>query len=149
MGDLRVVATGAALVGIYFEGHDPEPELGAVPAARHEVLDRAEEELAEYFRGERRSFAVPLEFRGTPFQQAVWRALGAIPFGETRTYGELARQLGRPGAARAVGAANRVNPFSIVVPCHRVVGASGELTGYAGGLDRKRWLLEHERGGES
>ncbi|HUR26576.1 MAG TPA: methylated-DNA--[protein]-cysteine S-methyltransferase, partial [Planctomycetota bacterium] len=102
-------------------------------------------ELEAWFRGTRTRFDVPVVHAGTPFESEVWRALAAIPFGETKSYGELARALGRPGASRAVGRANGSNPIAILVPCHRVIGASGDLTGYAAGLDRKRWLLAHER----
>jgi len=108
------------------------------------VLRRAAAQLAEYFAGARRDFDVPLAPRGTGFQQRVWRELAKIPYGQTRSYGELARSLGRPTASRAVGAANGRNPISILVPCHRVVAGTGALTGYAGGLAAKRWLLEHE-----
>ena len=108
------------------------------------VLLQAERELEEYFAGRRTAFSVPLSMHGTPFQMAVWAALRAIPYGETRSYGELARRIGRPGACRAVGMANHVNPLPILVPCHRVVGADGHLTGYAGGLDGKKYLLDLE-----
>ena len=109
------------------------------------MLALAATQLGEYFAGERRSFDLPLGARGTGFQQLVWRALTQIPCGETWTYGQLAHAIGRPSASRAVGAANARNPIAIIVPCHRVIGASGELTGYAGGMAAKRWLLEHER----
>jgi methylated-DNA-[protein]-cysteine S-methyltransferase len=108
------------------------------------LLDRAVEQLAEYFAGERQEFDLPLDPVGTEFQVRVWRSLAQIGFGETWTYGRQAEWLGRPGASRAVGAANGRNPLSIVLPCHRVVGASGSLTGFAGGLGAKRWLLAHE-----
>jgi len=108
------------------------------------VLDEAATQLAEYFAGDRQEFELPLGPEGTGFQRLVWRALATIPFGETRTYGEIARAIRRPAASRAVGAANGRNPISIIVPCHRVVGASGALTGYAGGMDAKQWLLGHE-----
>lgn len=110
-----------------------------------EVLAQAAREIGEYFEGERRVFTVPTAAAGTPFQQAVWNALKKIPYGETRSYGEIARQIGHPRASRAVGQANNRNPLPIVVPCHRVIGASGALTGYAGGLDIKVRLLELER----
>jgi methylated-DNA-[protein]-cysteine S-methyltransferase len=103
-------------------------------------------QLAEYFAGERTSFDLPLTMHGTPFELRVWEALRTIPHGETRSYGELASQIGAPGSARAVGRANGRNQISIIVPCHRVIGADGTLTGYAGGLQAKRALLEHERG---
>ena len=101
-------------------------------------------ELEEYFSGKRERFTVPLASSGTPFQQSVWAALQKIPFGHTRSYGELAEKLGNPGAARAVGRANATNPICVIVPCHRVIGADGGLTGFAFGEDTKRWLLEHE-----
>lgn len=109
------------------------------------MLDRAAEQLAAYFAGELTAFDLPLAPAGTEFQQKVWSQLRAIPYGETRTYGELATKLRRPTASRAVGAANGKNPLGIVVPCHRVIGASGDLTGYAGGLPMKKWLLAHEQ----
>lgn len=115
-------------------------EHAPVPAS----LAPACEQLQEYFRGDRQGFDLPLDLQGTPFQKRVWEALLEIPFGSTRSYGELAAKLGDPGAVRAVAAANARNPVCIVVPCHRVVGADGSLTGYAGGLARKKWLLEHE-----
>ncbi len=108
------------------------------------MLARAAAQLAEYFAGKRRDFDVPLAASGTGFQQRVWRELAKIPYGETRSYGELARALGSPTASRAVGAANGKNPISILVPCHRVIAGSGALTGYAGGVAAKKWLLEHE-----
>jgi len=109
-----------------------------------EVLARAREQLNEYFARSRTTFDLPLDPAGSPFERRVWEALRAIPYGSTVSYGELARRLGDPRATRAVGAANGKNPIPIIVPCHRVVGARGELTGFGGGLDRKRWLLEHE-----
>lgn len=108
------------------------------------VLYQAEAALARYFAGELQSFSLPLQPHGTPFQQAVWHQLLQIPYGQTRTYGELAKALGKPGAARAVGMANHRNPISILIPCHRVIGADGSLTGYGGGLDMKRFLLQLE-----
>ena len=111
----------------------------------HPVLDRAERELHEYFAGRRRSFTVPTRAVGTEFQRAVWTALRELPFATVCSYGALAARLGRPSAARAVGAANARNPLAIVVPCHRVVGSGAGLVGYAGGLPAKAWLLAHER----
>jgi methylated-DNA-[protein]-cysteine S-methyltransferase len=108
------------------------------------VLLETARQLDEYFRGERREFDLSLRLEGTPFQVAAWKALLEIPFGQTRSYGEQARAMGRPSATRAVGGANGRNPFTILVPCHRVVGSDGRLTGYGGGLPVKRWLLEHE-----
>lgn len=112
----------------------------------HPVVDEAIRQLREYLDGTRREFDLPLDPEGTPFQQKVWDVLRAIPYGETITYGEQARRLGDPRRARAVGAANGRNPIAVIVPCHRVVGADGSLTGYAGGVERKDWLLRHERG---
>ena len=109
-------------------------------------LGAAREQIAAYFAGELRQFSLPLAPRGTPFQMQVWAALQRIPFGETRSYGALAASLGQPGSARAVGAANRTNPIGIIVPCHRVIGADGTLTGYAGGIERKQFLLDLEAG---
>ncbi|MHB8055173.1 MAG: methylated-DNA--[protein]-cysteine S-methyltransferase [Candidatus Aminicenantales bacterium] len=109
------------------------------------VLAAGARQLGEYFAGKRRVFDLPLDLNGTPFQREVWGALQKVPFGETTSYGEIARRIGRPAAVRAVGAANGRNPVSIIVPCHRIVGADGRLTGYGGGLWRKEWLLRHER----
>ncbi|MBI5433028.1 MAG: methylated-DNA--[protein]-cysteine S-methyltransferase [Planctomycetes bacterium] len=121
------------------------PELARTRDDLSPELAHVRDELAAYFAGERERFELELSPRGTPFQHMVWQALRAIPFGETRSYAELARAIGRPKAVRAVGAANGANPWAIVVPCHRVIGADGSLTGYAGGLERKRALLELER----
>lgn len=129
----------------------PEPgrqwRAGADPTPATGVLDETARQLAEYFAGRRLVFTVPLALDGTPFQQAVWAALGTVEWGRTVTYGELAARVGRPGAARAVGHANARNPVAVIVPCHRVVGADGTLTGYGGGLDAKRLLLDLERTG--
>jgi methylated-DNA-[protein]-cysteine S-methyltransferase len=146
IGELLLTASDSALTGVRFPGTG---EVTAAPAndARgpaSAVLARACEQLAEYFAGSRTTFAIPVEPAGTPFQRRVWEALRAIPYGTTLSYGELARRLGDVRATRAVGAANGRNPIPIIVPCHRVVGADGSLTGFGGGLDRKRWLLEHE-----
>ena len=145
VGTLTLVATDDALVGLSFPEHAGAPSWPSRPAPRHPVLELAARELAAYFAGTLRAFTVPLDPQGTAVQREVWDAVAAIPFGQTRAYGEIARALGRPRAARAVGAANGRNPLSLLVPCHRVVGAHGALTGYAGGVSRKRWLLEHER----
>ena len=143
LGMLRLVERDHALAGIYLPTQDV-PWLADVPRRTTRLLERAAGQLVEYFAGDRRAFDLPLSLRGTGFQSLVWRALAAIPYGETRSYGELARAIGRPAASRAVGFANSNNPISIVVPCHRVIAASGSLTGYAGGLAAKRWLLDHE-----
>jgi len=145
VGSLRIVATEEALVGLTLPGQPRALPVAARDGSGHPVLERARRQLAEYFAGERRAFDLPLAPRGTPFQQAVWRALLRIPLGETRSYGQIAAELGRRSGGRAVGAANARNPISIVIPCHRVIGADGSLTGYAGGEGAKRWLLEHER----
>lgn len=128
------------LTGLRFSGLEEETGTGENDA----VLDAAQRQLEEYFCGRRRQFDLPLRMEGTPFQQEVWRALTEIPYGEVVTYGEIARRIGRPRACRAVGMANHNNPISIIVPCHRVIGASGALTGYGGGLNVKEMLLELE-----
>jgi methylated-DNA-[protein]-cysteine S-methyltransferase len=122
------------------------PEVRSDPDAAYPPIREATRQLAEYFAGARRAFDLPLDLRGTPFQLRVWEALLRIPYGETRTYGQLAAQIGHPGAARAVGAANGANPVAIIVPCHRVVASGGGLGGYGGGLDRKEFLLGLESG---
>ena len=146
LGQLRLVGRESALLGIYFPDHTPPPRYAA-PDRDHPILDAAAAQLVAWCAGVRDDFDLPIALEGTPFQQSVWQALLDIPLGETRTYGALARVLGKPaGSARAVGAAVGRNPLSIVVPCHRVVGAKGQLTGFAGGLQRKRWLLARESG---
>jgi methylated-DNA-[protein]-cysteine S-methyltransferase len=148
LGRLKLVAADEGLTGVYFPDHRREPDLHVRDVERHPVLELARKEIAEYFAQKRTRFETPLAppsvRRGTDFQHAVWNALLTIPFGETRSYGDLARLIGRPSAVRALGAANGLNPISILVPCHRVVGADGTLTGYAGGIETKRWLLAHE-----
>ena len=149
VGPLRLIATESHLVAVLWPD-DAEGRVRFVTdpvdvaAADHPILAAAADQLDEYFAGDRRSFDLPLDLRGTEFQQQVWRALAEIPFGETSTYGKQAAAIGRPRAIRAVGSANGRNPLSIVLPCHRIVGADGKLTGFAGGLDTKRWLLDHE-----
>lgn len=147
VGALRLVASDKGLVAILWENDSPgRVRLEAMAEAEgHPVLVRAGEQLREYFAGTRKRFDVPLDCRGTDFQKRVWAELLAIPFGETRSYGAIAAKLGRPNASRAVGAANGRNPISIIAPCHRVVGSTGKLTGFAGGLDAKAYLLELER----
>lgn len=117
---------------------------GARPDANHRILAATARQLDEYFAGSRMTFDIPLDLDGTPFQVMAWHALAAIPFGTTTSYGAQATSLGTPSAARAVGAANRANPVCIILPCHRVIGADGSLTGFAGGLPLKRWLIDHE-----
>jgi methylated-DNA-[protein]-cysteine S-methyltransferase len=150
IGKLKVVVSDRGLVAILWENDRPRRVLldDLVENAAHPMLLRAETELNEYFASRRNTFTVPLDMRGTYFQKQVWEALLSIPFGETRTYGQLAKQLGNPKATRAVGAANGRNPIAIVVPCHRVIGFSGKLTGFAGGLDAKAHLLKLEAGDE-
>lgn len=144
VGPLTLVTSDGALCGLYMTEHRHAP---ADHGARDDrQSDAVISQLTAYFAGELKSFDVPLAMAGTPFQQTVWRELTAIPYGETISYGELAERLGQPTAARAVGLANGKNPISIIVPCHRVVGANGNLTGYGGGLPRKRYLLDFERG---
>lgn len=145
LGRLTLVATDAALMGVYFADHNPAPNLASCTRVDSTpMLDSARDELRAYLAGERSTFTVPLAFEGTALQREVWNALRTIPRGETHTYGELAQRLGRPRSARAVGHAVARNPLSIVVPCHRVIGASGALTGFAGGLWRKAALLALE-----
>lgn len=144
IGPLTLVGDGAALTAVYMAEHRRRPGPEMLGARRDEAFVLARAELAEYFAGRRTQFTVDLHPVGRPFQLRVWALLTRIPYGSTRTYGELARELGDPGLAQAVGSANGRNPLSIVVPCHRVVGADGSLTGYAGGLERKRFLLDLE-----
>lgn len=145
VGPLALVALDGTLAGLYMDlqRHRPPAEMfgdsDSTPFA--EVI----RQLEEYFAGQRTAFDLPMNLVGTPFQRTVWSALQEIPYGETWSYGQLAEQIGRPGAARAVGLANGRNPIGIIVPCHRVVGATGDLTGYGGGLERKRHLLDFER----
>jgi len=147
VGKLTLVASDTGLVAVLWENDKPGrvrlSEL--IEQDDHSVLIRAERQLREYFAGKRKTFSVPLDMRGTHFQKNVWEALLAIPLGETRT-GQLAKQLGNAQSARAVGAANGKNPVSIIVPCHRVIGSSGKLTGFAGGLKAKERLLNLEQG---
>jgi methylated-DNA-[protein]-cysteine S-methyltransferase len=155
VGPLTLVASDGALCGLYMVGqrHRPNVEtfgmrdgavLSETVGCDGPVLTEAIGQVGEYFAGRRSHFDVPVTFVGTEFQRRVWTALRGIPYGRTVSYGEIARQIGNPAASRAVGLANGRNPISIVVPCHRVVGSSGHLTGYGGGLERKRFLLEFE-----
>ena len=146
VGKLTLVATDRGLSAVLWENDRPgRVRLNiVVEDSEHPLLLEAERQLAEYFAGRRQRFTLPLDPTGTTFQRNVWDALGTIPFGETRSYSQIAQQIGHPQAVRAVGAANGRNPLSIVVPCHRVVGATGALTGFAGGLDVKARLLALE-----
>lgn len=147
LGAILLAATDNGLMGTWFEGQRYYPHVADDWQAvnQHPLLDAAREQLADYFAGQRDRFDLPLAPKGTPFQQRVWQVLQTIPYGDTTTYGALAQQLGQPTASRAVGSAVGHNPLSVIVPCHRAVGANGSLTGYAGGLDRKRHLLTLER----
>lgn len=149
VGRLLLCGEGGSLTGLFMEGgrHDVRPPAGAV--RDDAALAEAAGQLDAYFAGERTAFDLPVRLRGTPFQRRVWAALGEIPHGTTTTYGALAARLGRPTASRAVGLANGRNPVSIVVPCHRVIGASGALTGYGGGTANKRLLLDLEAAGRA
>jgi methylated-DNA-[protein]-cysteine S-methyltransferase len=146
-GPLTLVAHGDALCGLYMvqQRHRPDELTFGEPDPGAGIFARVEAELKEYFAGQRHEFELPLTFVGTPFQQLVWAELRKIPYGTTTSYGELADRLGKPAASRAVGLANGKNPIGIIVPCHRVVGANGSLTGYGGGLERKRYLLDFEQ----
>jgi len=147
-GPMLLVAGEEGVAGIYFDGQKylPRVQPDWRRDGRHAPLFRVKRELAEYFGGERKRFEVALTPHGTPYQQSVWNAISTVDFGRTITYGELAVRAGSPGNARAAGAATGRNPIAIIVPCHRIVGADGDLTGYAGGLDRKRALLAFESG---
>jgi methylated-DNA-[protein]-cysteine S-methyltransferase len=146
VGTLTLIASNDGLAAILWPNERPGHFRLDVVAedARHPVLRETERQLAEYFAGRRKVFDLKLDFAGTPFQKKVWHALLTIPFGETRSYAQIAKQIGHPTAVRAVGAANGRNPISIVTPCHRVIGSSGALTGFAGGLAVKAHLLRHE-----
>jgi methylated-DNA-[protein]-cysteine S-methyltransferase len=145
IGDLLVVGDDHALRGLYMRGgRQPDAILSGLPRSPAPFAG-VRRQLGEYFAGERTGFELTLEMGGTPFQRRVWDALREIPYGETIDYGELARRIGSPSAARAVGLANARNPISVIVPCHRVIGANGDLTGYGGGIERKRMLLDLER----
>ncbi len=147
VGLLRLIASNRGLAAVLWENDDPDRvRIGALAhEPDHPVLQQTQRQLAEYFEGSRRTFDIALDAQGTEFQQAVWQALCTIEYGQTRSYASIARQIDRPKAMRAVGAANGRNPISIIVPCHRVIGANGQLTGFAGGLDSKRYLLELEQ----
>ena len=145
LGTLTIAGNGRAVTGVWFEDHRYPPPPGALGARGTDpVLEDAAEQLASYLAGERRGFDLPLEPAGTSKQRAVWDVLCRIPYGEVRTYGNIARELGNPNAAQAVGQAVGHNPISIIIPCHRVMGADGSVTGYAGGVARKEFLLELE-----
>ncbi len=142
IGLVEIAGTDAAITGLNFVEAGPRKKTDEAP-----VLRDALRQIDEYFLGRRTEFSVPLKTDGTAFQEDVWRALRAIGFGRTASYQEIARMIGRPAAVRAVGAANGANPISIIIPCHRIIGKDGRLTGYGGGLWRKEWLLAHEQSG--
>jgi methylated-DNA-[protein]-cysteine S-methyltransferase len=144
IGLLTITVEGEELTGLHMHRQRHFPAIPATAERDDAGLAPIVEQLEAYFVGERTTFELPLRLHGTPFQQRVWSALQEIPYGETISYGELARWVGNPNASRAVGTANGHNPVAIVVPCHRVIAAGGGIGGYGGGLDRKRWLLEHE-----
>ncbi|MBC9726647.1 methylated-DNA--[protein]-cysteine S-methyltransferase [Streptomyces sp. TRM68367] len=145
-GPLTLVAEDGALCGLYMTDQRHRPPEETFGARDDTPFDEAAGQLQAYFAGELKDFTLDLRLTGTPFQRSVWEQLRRIPYGETRTYGELAEELGNPTASRAVGLAGGRNPVGIIVPCHRVIGANGSLTGYGGGLDRKQRLLDFERG---
>ncbi|WP_416666490.1 methylated-DNA--[protein]-cysteine S-methyltransferase [Egbenema bharatensis] len=144
---LRLVSDGRSLIGLYMmsENHPFTPQPDWLEDDAVVPFPAAKQQLSAYFAGTLTEFDLPLQLQGTPFQQRVWAALQTIPYGSTLSYGELAQKIGQPKASRAVGLANGRNPVSIIVPCHRVIGANGKLTGYGGGVERKQWLLNHER----
>ncbi|MBB4571768.1 methylated-DNA--[protein]-cysteine S-methyltransferase [Rhizobium leucaenae] len=146
VGKLKLVASHAGLAAILWDNDRPNRVRLNIVAEHenHPVLVETERQLQEYFAGKRQVFDLPLDFAGTEFQKKVWQALLTIPFGETRSYAEIAAQIDAPKAIRAVGAANARNPISIIAPCHRVIGSAGDLRGFAGGLERKTYLLEFE-----
>ena len=147
LGTMLLSSDGEALTGVYFTGqkYEPKRDSGWRSDSDSKILDEVKSQLVQYFSGARRTFDVPVRLLGTPFQVQVWEALASIPFGSTTSYGTLANQIGKSSAVRAVGAAIGHNPISIIIPCHRVIGGNGSLTGYAGGLERKRALLELEK----
>jgi methylated-DNA-[protein]-cysteine S-methyltransferase len=144
IGRLQIITSTGGLVAILWPDDD-RWSFDTIDET-NEVARAAAAQLSEFFAGDRTNFELPLDLRGTDFQVRVWRSLASIPFGQTISYAEQAKSLGRPTAVRAVASANGRNPVSIVLPCHRVIGKSGRLTGYAGGLDAKKWLLDHEGG---
>jgi methylated-DNA-[protein]-cysteine S-methyltransferase len=145
--ELKLLSDGRSLIGLYMmsEKHVLQQQSDWVEDDSVAPFSETKQQLNEYFAGTLIEFNLPIQLHGTAFQQKVWKVLKTIPYGVTMSYGELAKQLNQPNASRAVGLANGKNPVSIVVPCHRVIGANGKLTGYGGGIERKQWLLSHER----
>jgi methylated-DNA-[protein]-cysteine S-methyltransferase len=146
IGELLLLGDGEVLHGLYMQAGRKPVRMRAAWQRDDSALADAREQLAEYFAGERTSFDLPMQLNGSAFQRNVWHALTAIPYGQTISYGELARRIGRPDLARAVGTANGQNPIAVIVPCHRVIGSDGKLVGYGGGLENKRLLLDLEQG---
>ena len=146
LGELYLIRDASALIGLYLAGqkHVPDRAYWGQLDTRCSLLREVQRQLDQYFQHQRRTFDLPLNPMGTDFQKQVWQQLRQISYGQTWSYGELAQSLGQPTAARAVGAANGRNPIAIIIPCHRVIARNGKLTGYAGGVDRKQWLLSHE-----
>lgn len=144
VGELLLVSDGEQFTGLYLDNEAKRPRIESDWRCDDRRFRRVEEQLDEFFAGDRMAFDLPFRMVGTDFQRSVWNELLRIPYGETATYAEIAASIGKPTAVRAVGAANGRNPLSIVVPCHRVVGSDGSLTGYAGGIERKQWLLDLE-----
>jgi len=141
LGALEIVSTDTGIVSLSFVEEEANNDRGIPDCLKNCLL-----QIEEYFKGDRKAFCLPLTPRGTEFQQRVWQALEQIPYGEVVSYGDIARAIGKPGAARAVGGANNKNPIAIIIPCHRVIGQDGSLTGYGSGVWRKEWLLSHEKG---
>ena len=148
IGRIRLTGREGVVTGLHLADHPGCPPLDPGAGPDDGALEKAADQLGEYFEGDRSTFDLELELTGTPFQVEVWSALRRVPYGETTSYGAIAEDIGRPSAVRAVGAANGRNPISIIVPCHRVIGADGSLTGYGWGVDRKAWLLDFERRAE-
>jgi methylated-DNA-[protein]-cysteine S-methyltransferase len=146
IGSLLLTSDGESLTGLYMGAPSKSPELGSdwLEKPNGAPLAKAARQLEEYFAGKRKEFDLPLKMEGTEFQKRVWRQLTRIPFGETWSYGQLAKTLDNPNGSRAVGLANGRNPIAVIVPCHRVIGADGSMTGFGGGIPRKQWLLAHE-----
>ena len=147
VGELDIYFNERSILGLYFRGgrHSLPTTSVEVMCTENPLIAQTMKELDEYFEGKRRIFNVPIEMQGSPFQKAVWERLISVKFGETKTYLEIAKELGKPTASRAVGGAVGKNPISIIVPCHRIIGTNGSLTGFAGGTETKKWLLFHEK----
>lgn len=145
IGRLLIASDGVALTGLYLPGYRDKPLLSSEQEAQFPIFEQTRSQLEAYFAGRLQKFDLPLAAPGTPFQQRVWQVLVTIPYGQTASYKQVAMQMGNPQAMRPVGMANARNPIAIIVPCHRVIGANGDLVGFGGGLPMKAWLLNHER----